>query len=244
MSNPAVITLSDASSREGKFKRFVIEDNIGESIHLHIEDIRIDFTVNEFFQFSSMIRASLQGLDFLCGYRIDGFDEHFLLECSPFLPYLKTIEIEEVRLSDLKCIVHSNYKQDLHTLKLCSIEQTPVYKYLQGNKSDFLKYGQFNYFGMDNERRLCNLLASIEKSGYPYLNRHIVLFDGQNIVRDGQHRAAVLAHLYGIEATIKVMRFYFEGSVHLIKINKINIKSVGKWLVKKIYKKLKSHIRS
>ena len=41
MSNPAVITLSNASSRKGKFKRFVIEDNIGESIHLHMRQYEI-----------------------------------------------------------------------------------------------------------------------------------------------------------------------------------------------------------
>ncbi len=48
MSNPAVITLANSTSRKGKFKRFVVEDNIGESVHLHIDNMRIDFTINEF----------------------------------------------------------------------------------------------------------------------------------------------------------------------------------------------------
>ena len=114
MSNPAVITLDNASSRKGKFKRFVIEDNIGESIHLHIDNMRVDFTINEFLEFSKMIKESLKVLDLLQGYELEIFDEYFLKECSNYLPNLKSIKIEEVKLSELKCIVHSNYRSDLN----------------------------------------------------------------------------------------------------------------------------------
>ena len=55
MSNPAVITLDSVNSKKGQFKRFVVEDNIGESLHLHIDNMRVDFTVNEFLEFSIMI---------------------------------------------------------------------------------------------------------------------------------------------------------------------------------------------
>ena len=68
MSNPAVITLANASSRKGKFKRFVIEDNIGESMHLHIDNMRVDFTIKEFLEFSQMIRESLTELNLLGKY--------------------------------------------------------------------------------------------------------------------------------------------------------------------------------
>ena len=50
MSNPAVITLASLNGRNNTFKRFQIEDNIGESIHLHVDNMRIDLSVNEFFE--------------------------------------------------------------------------------------------------------------------------------------------------------------------------------------------------
>ena len=52
---------------------------------------------------------------------------------------------------------------------------------------------------MDNEKRILDLFDSIKNHGYPYLDQYIILFNGENIVRDGQHRAAVLAHLYGVD---------------------------------------------
>lgn len=239
MSNPAVITLSNASSRKGKFKRFVIEDNIGESVHLHIDSMRFDFTINEFLEFSKVVRQSLKELKILNEYDIENFDEHFLLNCSNFLSNLQSINIEEVKLSELKFIVHSNYKKDMNIIKLKKISETPVYKYLEGKKKDFLKYDQYNYFGMTNEKRILDLFDSIKNHGYPYLKQYIILFNGENIVRDGQHRAGVLAHLYGLNFKVKILRFNFEGKNHLLQPNKKNLKNIFLWLVKKIYKNIK-----
>ena len=242
MSNPAVITLANASSRKGKFKRFVIEDNIGESMHLHIDNMRVDFTIKEFLEFSQMIRESLLELDFIDGYNIENFDEHFLKECSDFLPRLKNIEIEEIELSKLNCIVHSNYRSDLNIMKLSSILNISAYNYLKGDKKEFLNYGQFNYFGMNNEQRLLELVESVKTNGYPYLDKYIVLFNGEDSVRDGQHRAAVLAHLYGLNFKVKIMRFYFDGESHLMNINKNNFKIGLKWFARKSYRKFKRYI--
>jgi len=233
MSNPAVITLENASNRKGKFKRFVIEDNIGESIHLHVNDMRIDFTVKEFLEFSSMIRDSLGELNFLDGYSVSDFDEYFLKECAPFLPKLKKIKIEKIKLSELKCIIHSNFNKDLNLLHVTSISDTPAFKYLHKDEQEFIKYEQFNYFGVDNQKRLLDLKKSIEESGYPYDNKYIILFNNQNIIRDGQHRAVILADMHGLDYEIKIMRFYFNGNKHRINKNKNNLKSIIKEFVKK-----------
>jgi len=238
MSNPAVITLANISSRTGKFKRFVIEDNIGESIHLHIDNIRIDFSINEFLEFSNMVRKSLSEMNLLCGYPLENFDEYFLMECADCLPKLKSIEIEEIKLSKLKCILHSDYKGDLSFFKIVPVSATPAYKYLKGNKEEFLNYRQYNYFNTNNEKRLLQTLHSIKTKGYPYNNEYIILFNRQNIIRDGQHRAAVLAHLYGLDYRAKIMRFHFDGKSHLIKINRSNFKIRLRWFINKIYRKL------
>ena len=243
MSNPAVITLDNASSKKGKFKRFVIEDNIGESMHLHIDNMRVDFSINEFLDFSKMIRESLEDLDFLKGYKLENFDEYFLKECSTFLPKLQSIEIETIKLSKLKCIVHKDYKSDLRLRKLVDISEIPAYKYLQGDKKEFLNYTQFNYKNIDNEQRLLALVESIKTNKYPYEDKYIVLFNGEDIIRDGQHRAAVLAHLYGLDSDIKVMRFNFNTTKHLININKSNFRIAFIWIARKVYRKLRRYIK-
>ena len=115
--------------------------------------MRFDFTINEYFEFSRVVRHSLKELKILKEYDLENFDEHFLLDCSNFLPNLQNINIEEIKLSELQFIVHSNYKKDMNIIRLKKISETPVYKYLQGKKEDFLKYDQYHYFGMDNEEK-------------------------------------------------------------------------------------------
>jgi 2C-methyl-D-erythritol 2,4-cyclodiphosphate synthase len=243
MSNPAVITLDDASNPKAKIKRFVLEDNIGESLHLHIDTMRIDFTVDEFLSFSQMIRSSLLELDFLAPYSINDFDEHFLKECAPFLSDLLKIEIEEIPLSRLDCIVHKSLRKELKLVALKKIEQSPAYKYLKGNKQEFIDYTQFNYFNTGNEIRLERMQESILEKGYPLENNYIVLFNGQNIIRDGQHRASILADQLGLDAKVKVMRFYFKGNKHLIRVNKTNAKTTFMWFARKVKRKLKEILK-
>lgn len=240
MSNPAVIILDSVNKRKGKFKRFQIEDNIGESIHLHIDNMRIDFTINEFLEFSQMLKDSLYELDFLNGYSIDDFDEQFLKECSYLLPNLIEIKIEDIQLSQLKCIVHSNYRGDFNLCNLVPVKNTPAYQYLKGNKKNFIHYRQYNYFSVNNEKRLLDILESVKSNQYPYKNKFIILFNGQNYIRDGQHRAAILAHLNGLDSRIKIMRFYFKGKSHYINQYTNNTKTILKWFARKVYRKLKS----
>jgi len=221
----------------------VIEDNIGEAVHLHMNDMRIDFTVKEFLEFAGMIRESLNGLDLLPGYRVENFDEHFLKECAENdLLNLAEIKIEEVRLSSLQCIVHSNYGGGLNFLKLFPVAEAPAYKWLQGDKNSFCRYEQHHYFRMNNEERLSAVLESIQKNGYPHEEQYIILFQGQDIIRDGQHRAAVLAHLHGLDHNVKVMRFYFKGRRHLMWIFGRNLKAVFVWLLKRAYRVFKTFI--
>ena len=241
MSNPAVIILDAVNDKSGRFQRFQMEDNIGEAIHLHIDQLRFDFSVNEFLDFSQLVRRSLKEMDLLCGYGIDNFDEHFLKQCSPYLPDLKAIRIEEAHLSDLRCIVHASFRDQLKPtmIRIKKIKETPAYKFLNGDKSDFLEYDQYNYFSKSNEMRLLQNLESIKNSGYPYRDQYIVVFDGQNLIRDGQHRAAILAHVYGLDAKIKIMKFYFKRRKHLVHPVRNNAKNLLKWFSVHAYRKLK-----
>lgn len=234
MSNPAVITLDNASSKKGKFKRFVIEDNIGESMHLHIDNMRVDFTIDEFLEFSRMVRQSLEDLDILNGYDINDFDESFLKKCSKYLNNLVNIKIEKIKISDLKCIHRFNPIKDLYLTKLVKIEDTSAYRYLKGVDKSFEMYPQYNYFKNDNIQRLESLKESLKKQ-YPLNNKYIILFNGQNIVMDGQHRIAILADIYGLDTDIEIMRFYFKGNKHFYRSFISNSYKSLYWFAEKIY---------
>lgn len=238
MSNPAVITLANSKTQKDKSHKIVIEDNIGESIHLHLDKLRFDFTIKDFIKFSSTVREAFTRLEKLKGFQIEDFDEHFLFECSEFLPDLLSIELDEINLKDLKCIVKKKIRHDLILEKILPIIKTPSFKFLKDDKKDYFKYEQFNYLEMDNEKRLLKLVDSIKKNGYPHFNKHIILFNNQNIIRDGQHRASILAHMYGLDYRINVMRFNFKQNKYSLMINYKNIRRVSRWLVSKIRKKL------
>lgn len=236
MSNPSVIILDNASNKK---RRFVIEDNIGEAIHLHIDNLRIDFTIEEFLGFAASVRESLNNMEIVHGYTLADFDEHFLRLCASCISDLEEIVIEEVPLSILKCIVHKELKGGLMLEKILPVNQTPAYEYLQGEKDVFLKYSQFNYQNSTNKTRLLDIKKSIEHHGYPYRKQHVILFNKQNLIRDGQHRAAVLAHLYGLDSTIPIMRFRFHQNKHSFSVGRENAMRSCKWFLKKCYRRLK-----
>ena len=238
MSNPAVLTLDNVKKSEGSLNRFTIEDNIGESLHIHVDNMRIDLSVDEFLTFSRMIRESLEEINILCGYSINTFDEAFLRNCSAFLPQLYDIKIETVKISNLKCIYRFNVIKDLFLTKLISVKESPVYKYLKGIDNSFEHYPQYNYFNCDNVSRIKNLQESLNKN-YPVDNKYIILFNDRNIIKDGQHRVAVLADTYGLDAEIEVMRFYFNGKKHIYRSLISNIRKSLLWILKRIYHKFK-----
>lgn len=238
MSNPAVIVLANKHTHDGVFKRFVIEDNIGESIHIHIDNMRMDFTVDEFLAFSSTIRDSLESLNVIPGFSLSSFDEHFLMELSDILPDLKSAFVDEVRIKDLKCIVRKRIIKDLFFVRSLPVDETPVYKYVKDGSDGYLSYDQFNYFGVTNRDRLESISYSIETNGYPYNDNYIVLINDQNYIRDGQHRAAVLAAKYGVDYKLKVLRLVFSNQRGSMRKFMPNFRHAIVWFLKKIKAKL------
>ena len=120
---------------------------------------------------------------------------------------------------------------------------TPAYKYLCGDKKAFYQYEQYNYISINNEKRLTNLAESVKNHGYPYKDQYVIVFEGQNIIRDGQHRAAVLAHQFGLDSKIKIMRFYFSSpKSYKINVMKYNIRACVIYTLKRLYKTFRKYI--
>ena len=76
MSNPGVIVLS--KKKLDKKKSFIVEDNIGEAIHLHYDDIRIDMTVKNYIELCDNVKESIQQLIEIENFSVDYFDPVFL----------------------------------------------------------------------------------------------------------------------------------------------------------------------
>jgi hypothetical protein len=207
MSNPAVVELKNGAMSIGGYR---LEDNIGESIHLHIGDWRFDMTVAELEELSKKSEGILDSFLNIEGFSCRDVDPLFLSQISAFLPDLVEVRKEKIKLSQLQV-----YKWVGFLLFLKNINASKVYKAYRGDTKADDKYVQINKTGESNKDRRDKMLESIKTNGYPYENKYIILFNDQNIIRDGQHRAAALYYLYG-DKEVEVLRFIFADNKHSV----------------------------
>ena len=50
-------------SRSEESQRIKIEDNVGESIHIHLDNLRFEYSIPEFLEFSSRMKTSLEKIE-------------------------------------------------------------------------------------------------------------------------------------------------------------------------------------
>ncbi len=96
MSNPGVISL--ASDLKAGLK---IEDNIGEAIHIHYKNIRLDLTVKEFEEISNCMNDVIDGLIPVENFTSKNINPENLVQISPYLHKLVKAKIDEVNLKNL-----------------------------------------------------------------------------------------------------------------------------------------------
>jgi hypothetical protein len=166
-------------------------------------------SLKDFIYLIRFIKKEINNLIYFQDYLIDNFDIAFLYACRNQLIFLNAIKIEKIKISDLRGIINSKYGSKENKLSYVTIEQVPAYKYLLGKKEEFMSYKQHNYPGITNEQRIFNIVDSIKTYGYPLKNSYIIVFNDKNFIRDGLHRAAALAYLYGLDYEIPIMRFVF-----------------------------------
>lgn len=220
MSNPGVIELIRGNIGRS---RIWMDDNIGESIHIHIDELRLDLSNDEF----TILRDDL--LDVLClMYPVDGFNIRTLNPAYlafPFinkLPYLEKVKIDEVYLNDLctaKPIFYKYWRDSpWRKIPLC---KSRIFKALNGkNIKENDKAKSMHYIFQTHVERINTVLNSIKTNGYPYKNKYIILYNNNMYIEDGQHRAVCLLYLYG-NIKIPIMRFYFNNG------------NLRKWTLKK-----------
>lgn len=226
MINPGVITLASLQNIENsKFPyRFDIEDNIGEAIHFHFKDIRIDLTVKEFCELAEKMYKVVDNIVSVNGFSSKDFDPVSLVGISNGLPKLKEIKYRKVLLEDIKVDTYDEKGRPI----IASLAESRVVKALSGIEEENNHHTvQFNYFSQNDVEKISNKdrvlfnLEKIKKNGYPY-NNELIMVDSNNQIWDGQHRAACLYYLYG-NIEVEVRELVFGETEEYQRIKKANI---------------------
>jgi len=239
MSNPGVIFLNTTSIDVGRIicgGRLQIEDNIGEAIHVHYQNMRFDFSVEGFLQFANAIYGSLKELLGDENINIDLMSWEFLFEIKEHLKHLLSTEIVDRELDELRVAVYSNGPKSLY--KVVKLIDSPAYKYSVEADEGFLEYKQDGTPTINNKDRFDALLKSIGENGYPYRDRYITVLGSENIIRDGYHRAAILRSKNG-NINIPVLKINFKENYGKYKLGEgSSMFKRTNWLLRKIKNKL------
>lgn len=113
---------------------------------------------------------------------------------------LRSATIEEQSLEDLRCFSSTNP----YGVK---IQESRYYKQIVNNIWDDSFIHNNNYPLQKNSDRLLAIIKSIKMEGYNQ-EKYIIVYNDELIIRDGEHRAAILYYLYG-NINLKVLRLRF-----------------------------------
>lgn len=201
MSNPAVYALGETSINGNKIR---IEDNLGESVHIHIGDFRFSLTVKEFIDMVEQIKKSANELLKLNGLSFEMFDES-ALDWDWLYRYeeIEKVEIVDIKIKDLLTKGESSVLPEIQ--EIVSVKGSRQYKALDNDFRELDRYTEVNQYGISNRKRLESVMKCIKENGYPYDGKYI-LVNQYNQIYDGDHRAACLTKILGEDAVIPVMR--------------------------------------
>ena len=238
MSNPAVTKLVRANISN---LPFWMDDNIGESIHIHLGDFRLDITNKGLDELSESLYDTLNKL-YDTGLDLKTIDPVFLsLYLGELLPNLRCAKIDKVRLGDLI----AGYGSRFGFIKYKNVKDGRAMKSLKGDSSENEDHRVSHHVGQSSSERLNMMMKSISEQGYPYNNQYIILYGDQMLIRDGQHRASCLYYQHG-DIEIPVLRLYFDESVDISYCRSYFKQFIGKLRrlnLRKVYVGLKSLVK-
>lgn len=197
MSNPGLIVLAAAPSITPNLRRFVIEDNIGEAIHIHWNQIRLDFTIEEFLSFSYEVGKTLKKLSSYGIPNLTDLPATFLNSLGHKVLDIREIRAERRYLDELKIIYKNNSNGGIGTKSLAEL-----------NSEDLIKLSE-NF--QSNTKCSSNIQNEHERT--------IVLYEGDEIIRFGVDVACSLK-LNGKVELVDISVICFESE--RIKFNKEN----------------------
>ena len=183
MSNPGVIVLDNCKKNllqkifnRNSFRYVQIEDNIGEAIHIHFDDFRIELTLEEFFQFCDSLKETLNNLVNVENFNINQIDPLFFRYASKHIDDLKEIEIVDINKTNVRFLLNNN-KYKLYTFK----------KFDEISPEDLFKKNSEvrNYKFSDKSINQNYFDKNIDENFKP-------IIDENYVIRDGKHRLYTL----------------------------------------------------
>ncbi|MBR4721106.1 MAG: hypothetical protein IK057_05025 [Clostridia bacterium] len=230
MSNPAVRTLFSGYI---KGKRFQVEDNLGEAIHVHIDDLRVSMTVEEYRRF---VKAVLDAADQL--FALKGLDWNLLDYSSFDWPWLngydriQSIRIEPIKLSELYT---ASFFLDKPFLPInTKINKSRLYRAFKGDFRGIDSYKQVNMFNVSNRQRLMQMYEHISKNGYPFENKYIMT-NQFGLIYDGDHRAVCLMKIHGKDYEIPVIKLVLDNEKSIKEQKKAQRANIFHWIFKTLF---------
>lgn len=228
MSNPGVILLSKTRTECGDF---LIEDNLGEAVHLHLGNIRVDMTISDLNQLAEQCVDILDNFISLHKFSCKELDPIFLSQISYMLPDLQGVRRRMLEPNKFRVQIKNKFGIPVNR----KIADSRISKALQGNpKEDDTFLQQENYIFQSNAQRTDENLKVIEKEGYNPEKGMVVTFNGQNFIRDGQHRAASLYYL-GRNDPIETLDLLFKNEKYSL-YEHPSVPFFFSWNLKKIKK--------
>lgn len=217
MSNPAVITLVDGVLKDGS--HFRIEDNLGESIHIHLNKITFYLSITEFENLFESFYVAAKELLSNQGIRIDALDLSSLdWDWLRKYDQITSINLREKKISGLFTIEKVT-KNGVDSWRYVPIVYSKNYRALCGEKDVLSQYKEFNLYGQDSTSRLNDIVELLKQKGYPFDDKYIIV-NQHGVIIDGAHRAAALAYLYDESIAIPVIEYTFQNDLPVAVYNK------------------------
>ena len=114
-------------------------------------------------------------------------------------------ELVDMQVKDLLCTVY-----DGQVWNPVPVKETPAYQYLCDNKNAYQENMEIRNRDLENNQhsveRYEKRVQTLEKDGFD--EEKLILVGCNNVIKDGQHRAAIWMKKYGENSQIPVLRVY------------------------------------
>ncbi len=190
MSNPSVFELNKSNIKDNIF---LIEDNIGESIHFHVGLVRFDLSVKEFDDITLKLIDVLNEQVGLDNFDLTKQNEYFLERIASVIPYITSVEDVTVNVEDLKY----RFETQNGNIEENYIVNTPIYKYYMGCHEIIDEYA----FDLEIWQSKEELMEQVKKT-----RNDFIYVDENNFILDGYKSICAGLALSDIENVIRVKR--------------------------------------
>lgn len=110
-------------------------------------------------------------------------------------------KFDSIRFNEIKCIFEKNVSRMIDGIPYRYIKEGDVAAYER-----YCKVHRETGLPLMSKERYDRLIESMNQNGYD--KRNIIIVNEQNLLKDGQHRACILASKYGEDSYVRVLKIW------------------------------------